>query len=188
MQTPKSSKSISSEVPRKVSPRAARSLKLNTAEFSSASSLNHGTRTPKERSPKVAERKSPRSPVCEKKRPSRVSELESQISQLKDDLRKVKDQLIVSESSKTEAEADAEEVKKQLAAVSSKLEEYQKQLEEVLASKEAHVVELQDIAEPEKDQARQSQLEAVQKQRSVDSAALASALMKFRGSISNLQW
>ncbi|GAB4825402.1 hypothetical protein Ancab_008275 [Ancistrocladus abbreviatus] len=177
MQTPRS-RTGSSEVHQKVSPRTARPLKLSSPELSSASSSSiRVSRTPKDRSPKVADRISPRSPVSvsEKKRPSRMSELESQISQLQDDLKKVKDQLVVSESSKKEAQADAKEVKRQLSEVSSKLDESQKQLSEVFASKEAHLVELQNISD-EKDQAWQSQLEAVQKQQSVDSAALASAL------------
>ncbi|GAB4859242.1 hypothetical protein Ancab_010702 [Ancistrocladus abbreviatus] len=176
MQTPKA-RTASSEVPQKVSPRTARALKLNSPEISSTSSSNHAFRTSKDRSPKVAERRSPRSPVSvsEKKRPSRVSELESQISQLRDDLKKVKDQLVASESSKKEAQADAEEVNKQLAEVSAKYDESQRQLSEMFASKEAHLVELQNISD-EKDQAWQSQLDTIQKQWSVDSAALASAL------------
>ncbi|GAB2223260.1 hypothetical protein Droror1_Dr00017399 [Drosera rotundifolia] len=163
-----------SEVPPKVSPRATRPLKLNPPEFSTTSS-GFGSRTPKDWSPKVHDRKSPRSPVCERKRPSRLSELESQISQLQDDLKKVKDQLVASESSKRGAQANAEQAKKELLVVSSKLDESQKQLSELIASKESHVLELHSISE-EKDEAWKSQLEVIQKQHSVDSAALASAL------------
>ncbi|GAB2275063.1 hypothetical protein Dimus_009832 [Dionaea muscipula] len=174
MQNSKPSRSSSSEVAQKVSPRAARPLKLNPPEFCTASS-GLGNRTPKDRSPKVSDRRSPRSPICERKRPSRISELESQISQLQDDLIKVKDQLVASESSKIGAQANAEEVKKELVAVSSKLEESQKHLSELIASREAHVLELRSISE-EKDEAWKSRLETVQKQHSVDSAGLASAL------------
>ncbi|KAL9267832.1 Interactor of constitutive active ROPs 3-like protein [Drosera capensis] len=181
-----------SEVPPKVSPRATRPLKLNPPEFSTTSS-GFGNRTPKDWCPKVHDSKSPRSPVCEllcvyafdyllrfvddhqRKRPSRLSELESQISQLQDALKKVKDQLVDSESSKRGAQTNAEQAKKELLVVSSKLDESQKQLSELIASKEDHVLELRTISE-EKDEAWKSQLEVIQKQHSVDSAALASAL------------
>ncbi|KAK9279758.1 hypothetical protein L1049_013440 [Liquidambar formosana] len=176
MQTPKA-RSGSSEVPQRVSPRAVRQLKITGLESNSASSSNQASRTPNNRSPKVVERKSPRSPVSElqKKRPSKVSELESQISQLKEDLKKTKDQLSSSESWKMQAQQESEESKKQLLAMSSKLEESQQQLQELSTSEEARVIELQKISQ-EHDRAWQSELEAVQKQHSVDSAALASAM------------
>ncbi|KAK9279465.1 hypothetical protein L1049_013144 [Liquidambar formosana] len=176
MQTPKA-RSGSSEVPQRVSPRAVRQLKITGLESNSASSSNQASRTPNNRSPKVVERKSPRSPVSElqKKRPSKVSELESQISQLKEDLKKTKDQLSSSESWKMQAQQESEESKKQLLAMSSKLEESQQQLRELSTSEEARVIELQKISQ-EHVRAWQSELEAVQKQHSVDSAALASAM------------
>lgn len=55
---------VSLEVPLKISPQAVRQIKTTGLESDSASSSNH-TRTPKDRSPKVPERKSPRSPVSE---------------------------------------------------------------------------------------------------------------------------
>ncbi|XP_031280723.1 interactor of constitutive active ROPs 3-like isoform X1 [Pistacia vera] len=174
MQTPKT-RSGSSEVPLKVSPRAARQLNTTALESKSASSSSQTCRTPKERSPKVVERRTPRSPVAEKKRPSRISELESQISQLQEDLKKAKDQLSSSESCKNQAQQDAEDSKKQLLAMSSKLEESQKQLLELSASEEASHSELQKTSQ-EQDQSWQSELEGVQKQHLTDSAALASAL------------
>lgn len=58
--------------------------------------------------------------------------------------------------------------------LSSKLEESQQQLEDLSASEEARVIELQKISQ-DRDRAWQSELEAVQKHHSVDSAALASA-------------
>ncbi|XP_048324990.2 interactor of constitutive active ROPs 3 isoform X1 [Ziziphus jujuba] len=173
MQTPKA-RSGSSEAPTRVSPRVARQLRPTTLETDTASSSSQTTGTPKDRSPKVKERKSPRSPVPEKKRPSRISELESQISQLKEDLKKARDQLRSSEAWKKQAQQDAEESKKQLLALSSKLEESQQQLVELSASEEARVIELQKISQ-DRDRAWQSELEAVQKHHSVDSAALASA-------------
>ncbi|XP_061363187.1 interactor of constitutive active ROPs 3 [Gastrolobium bilobum] len=175
MQTPKT-RSGSSEVPQKVSPRAVRQLRTTTAlDIDSVSSLSQANKISKEKSPKVTDRRSPRSPVPERKRPSRISELESQISQLQDDLKKVKDQLILSESCKKQAQQEAEESKEQLLALSAKLEESQKQFLELCASGEARVIELQKITE-EHDMAWQSELESSQKQHSVDSAALSSAM------------
>ncbi|EOY33114.1 ROP interactive partner 5 isoform 2 [Theobroma cacao] len=174
MQTPKA-RNGSSEVPQRVSPRAVRQLRPTTLETEAVSSSNPATRPSKEKSPKVVERRSPRSPASEKKRPSRISELEIQISQLQEELKKAKDQLSSSESCKKQAQQDAEESKKQLLAMSAKLEESQKQLLELSASEEPRVVELQKISQ-ERDQAWQSELEAVQKQHSLDSAALVSAV------------
>lgn len=171
MQNPKS-RSSSSEAPHKISPRS-RSPKLNPLELSSESA-GPGNRTPKDGSSKVSDRRSPRSPVCERKRSSRVSELESQISLLQDELKKVKDQLITSESSKNSAQENEEEVKNELLLVSSKLEESQNQLSALANSKEAHIAELRNIAD-EKDEVWKSQLEAVQKQHAADAASLASA-------------
>ncbi|KAI7997093.1 hypothetical protein LOK49_LG10G01814 [Camellia lanceoleosa] len=140
-------------------------------------SPNPESRTPKGRSPKVAERKSPRSPVPElqKKRPSKLSELESQLAQLQEELKKAKDQLSSSESWKKQAQQEAEEAKKQLAAMSAKLDESQQQLMELCASEEDRVQELRKISQ-DRDRAWQSELEAVQKQHSMDSTALSSAI------------
>lgn len=173
MQTPKARTGL--EVPQRVSPRAVRQLKTATLEADSATSSNQATRTPKERSPKVVERRSPRSPLSEKKRPSRISELESQISQLQEELKKTKDQLNFSESCKNKALQDAEESKKQLCDISSKLDDSQERILELSASEDSHVTEFRGVSE-ERERALQSELEVIQKQRSVDSAALASAL------------
>lgn len=113
--------------------------------------------------------------LLQKKRPSRISELETQVSHLQEELKKAKDQLSSSELWKQQSQQDAEESKNKLLAVSSELEESQLQLQELSASEEARVVELQKISK-ERDQAWQSELEAVQRQNSVDSAALASAM------------
>ncbi|XP_048234084.1 interactor of constitutive active ROPs 3 isoform X1 [Ricinus communis] len=172
------SRSGSSEALQKVRPQAVRQLKTTGLEFDSASSSNQ-TRTPKDRSPKVVDRRSPRSPVTEKKRPSRISELESQVSHLQEELKRAKDQLSLSESWKKEAVEDAEESKKKLLAISSKLEESQKQLLEFSASEEARVIDLQKVTQ-EQDQAWQSELEATKQQHPVDSAALASALSEIQ--------
>ncbi|XP_004505951.1 interactor of constitutive active ROPs 3 [Cicer arietinum] len=180
MQTPKT-RSGSSEVPHKVSPRSIRQLKTTTrldidsVSSSSSSSQANNTKISKERSPKVIDRRSPRSPVPERKRPSRISELESQISQLQDELKKVKDQLILSESSKKKSQQDAEESKEKLLTLSAKLEESQNQYIELVATGEARDVELQ-IIEEERGRAWQSELESSQQHLSVDSTALASAV------------
>ncbi|KAF2321863.1 hypothetical protein GH714_003211 [Hevea brasiliensis] len=172
------SRSGSSEAPQKVRPGAVRQLKTTGLESDSSSPSNQ-LRTPKDRTPKAIDRRSPRSPVTEKKRPSRISELESQISQLHEELSKAKDQLNLSESWKKEALQDAEESKKQLLAISTKLEESQKQLQELSISEEARGVEIQKISE-ERDRAWQSELEAIQHQHLVDSAALGSALSEIQ--------
>ena len=101
--------------------------------------------------------------------------METQVSHLQEELKKAKDQLSSSELWKQQSQQDAEESKNKLLAVSSELEESQLQLQELSASEEARVVELQKISK-ERDQAWQSELEAVQRQNSVDSAALASAM------------
>ncbi|KAK1586288.1 hypothetical protein Q3G72_000856 [Acer saccharum] len=170
-------RSGSSEAPQKVSPRPVRQLNTSALETKSASPSNQTIRTPKDKSPKVVERRSPRSPVAvsEKKRPSKISELEARVSQLQEDLKKANDQLSSSESWKKLAQQDAEDSKKQLSAMSSKLEESQKQLLELSTSEEARVIELQKISQ-ERDQAWQSELEAIQKQHSIDSAALVAAV------------
>ncbi|KAK8467843.1 hypothetical protein PHAVU_007G163800 [Phaseolus vulgaris] len=176
MQTPKS-RAGTSEVPRKcpASPQTARKLKTPSSDTDSVSSSpKPGSKTPKNKSPKVTERKSPRSPISEK-RPSRVQELESQLALLEEDLRKTKDQLNSSESWKKRAQQETEEAKKQLLAMSKELEESQQQLLELSASEEERLQELRKISQ-DRDRAWQSELEAVQKQHSMDSTALVSAM------------
>ncbi|KAL0336871.1 UNVERIFIED_CONTAM: Interactor of constitutive active ROPs 2, chloroplastic [Sesamum calycinum] len=154
MQTPKS-RPGSLDVPQKLSPatpRTGRKLKTLGSDSDSMASP---------------------SPV--KKKPSRASELEPQLAQLQEELKKAKDQLSSSESCKRRAQQEAEETKKQLAAMSAKLEETQKQLKELSDSEEARVQELRKISQ-DRDRVWQSELEAVQKQHSMDCAAMASAL------------
>lgn len=176
MQTPKA-RTSSSELPQKTSPttRTARKLKTPGSEADSVSSPNSANRMSKERSPKVVDRRSPRSPATEKKRPTKVTELETQLTQLQEELKKAKDQLTSSESWKKKAQQEAEEAKKQLAAMSLNLKESEKQLQELSDCEEARVQELRKISQ-DRDRAWQSELEAVQKQHSMDSAALASAM------------
>ncbi|KAK6926839.1 hypothetical protein RJ641_008558, partial [Dillenia turbinata] len=167
------------EVPQRISPRAVRQLKHSGPEADSSSPSNQSSRATKDRSPKITERRSPRSPVTEKKRLSRVSELESQISQLQEDLKKVKDQLSSSESCKRQAQQEVEDSKKQHLAMSSKVEETQKQLQELSASEESRLIEIQKVSQ-ERDKAWQSELQALQQQHSNDLAALASAFTEIQ--------
>ncbi|KAL3839626.1 hypothetical protein ACJIZ3_024217 [Penstemon smallii] len=178
MQTPTKLRPGSLDVPQKQfasTPRTARKLKTPESNSDSVSSPNTVSKTPKDRSPKVVDRRSPQSPAIEKKRPSRVSELEAQLAQLQEELKKAKDQLSSSESWKRKAQQEAEESQKQLAAMSSKHEDAQKELKELSDSEEARVQELHKISQ-ERDRAWQSDLEAIQKQHSMDSSALASAM------------
>ncbi|KAJ1398485.1 putative interactor of constitutive active ROPs 2, chloroplastic-like [Sesbania bispinosa] len=178
MQTPKA-RTGTSEVPQRKSPatsRTARKLKTPGSDSDSVSSSpNPASKTPKDRSPKVNERKSPQSPISEKKKTSRVQELESQLAQLEEDLKRTKEQLNSSESWKRKAQQEAEEAKKQLIAMSKELEESQQQLVEISASEEERLQELRKISQ-DRDRAWQSELEAVQKQQSMDSTALMSAM------------
>lgn len=101
--------------------------------------------------------------------------MESQLAQLQDELKKSKDLLSASESWKKKSQQEAEEAKKQLAAMSMKLEESEKQLQELSDSEEVRVHELRKISQ-DRDRAWQSELEALQKQHSMDSTALASSM------------
>ncbi|PQM41703.1 interactor of constitutive active ROPs 2 chloroplastic isoform X3 [Prunus yedoensis var. nudiflora] len=178
MQTPKANRIGSLEVPQRKSPatpRTSHQLKTPGSEPDSVSSPNVATRTPKNRSPKVIERRSPRSPAAEKKQPKRVSDLESQLSQLQEDLKRTKDQLNSSESLKRRFQQEAEEAKNQILAMSAKLEDSQQQLQELSTSEDARVQELRKLSQ-DRDRAWESELEAVKKQRSMDSTALASAI------------
>ncbi|KAL4578685.1 hypothetical protein LXL04_014814 [Taraxacum kok-saghyz] len=181
MQTPKTSTKTSSEGSRKISPRSissdtgqkssgrtARQLKTTGLEPNS-SSLNQPTiRTPKRTTPVIVARRSPQSPISEKKRPVRVAELETQISQLKDDLKNVKDELVSSESRKDQAKQDAEEARKQLLAMSSRLDESQKLLDRSYSDK-THGI--QDV-----DEVWISKLESAKKLHSADLDSLANVL------------
>lgn len=104
-----------------------------------------------------------------------MPELESQLTQLQDELKKAKEQLNSSETCKRRAQQEAEEARKQLLAMSAELEETQKQLNELFDSEESRVQELRKISQ-DRDREWQCELEAVQKQHSMDSNALASAL------------
>ncbi|KAL3829143.1 hypothetical protein ACJIZ3_017945 [Penstemon smallii] len=162
----KSPQSISSQVSQKVSPRVVRQLRTG-APYSDTSS-NQETKGPKEKSPKDIGRRSPRSPISEKKHPRKVGELESQISQLENDLKNVKDQLCYSETSKKQAQKEVGEANQKLLALSKKLEESQEQL----LDNKVHTAD---------------ETLATQTDQSHDSAALASALDEIKQLKSQLE-
>lgn len=186
MQTPKASMNASLEVSQRTSPsaqtslksspstnRTARQLKVAGSDSDSIASPKPSSKTLK-KSPKVLERGSPHSPITEKKRPAKLSELESQLTQLQDELKMARDQLSSSEGLKRQAQEEAEEAKKQLAAMSARLEESQQQLMEISTSEDARVQELRKLSH-DRDRAWQSELQAIQNQHSMDSAALTTA-------------
>ncbi|XP_073291769.1 interactor of constitutive active ROPs 3-like [Primulina huaijiensis] len=144
-----------------------------------ASSSNLTSKAPKERSPKVADHKSPRSPVSESKHPGKVSELEFQLCQLENDLKSVKDQLSFTEALKDEAWKAGEESNKQLLALSEKLEDSQNQLLDQSATEEVHKLVLREALEGH-DLALKYELETIQKQYSHYLSALASALKEIK--------
>ncbi|KAI3965110.1 hypothetical protein MKX01_014041 [Papaver californicum] len=165
------------EVTQRTSPtttRTARQLKMPGSEGDSPSP-NSVNRTQKERNLKIAERRSPRSPATEKKRPSKVTDMELQLAQLQDDLKKAKDQLGLCESQKKYAQQEAEEAHKRLKSLTSKLDESQRQLLELTSTEDDRLQELRQLSQ-ERDRAWQSELDALLKQHSLDSAALASAM------------
>ncbi|KAK7285091.1 hypothetical protein RJT34_19849 [Clitoria ternatea] len=179
MQTPRERAGASEVHKRKspVTPRTSRQLKTPNSDSDSVSSSPNpaSKKTPKDRSPKVIERRLSRSPISEKKRPSKIQELESQIALLQEDLKSVKDQFNSSESCRRKAQQEAEEAKKQVLALSKELEESHQQLSDLSATEEARLQELREISQ-DRDRAWQSELEAVQKHHALDSAALASAM------------
>ncbi|KAK9168937.1 hypothetical protein Syun_001077 [Stephania yunnanensis] len=169
---PNSSQSASRT--QKASPKAAekRQPKSPVVERRSPKCLVTELKSPQ--SP-VPERKSPRSPVPElKKRPSRLSELESQISKLQEELKSATVQLSSSESQKKTARKEAEEVKKQLADLTSKLGETENHLVKLSASQEDKLQEVHNISQ-EREKAWELELESARKQNVVDSAAMETA-------------
>ncbi|WOK95518.1 interactor of constitutive active ROPs 3-like isoform X1 [Canna indica] len=114
-----------------------------------------------------------------KKRSSRVTELELQIIQLQEELKKTRDQLKSTESWKRRAQQEAEDAKKQFLLMLMKLEDSKTQMVELSTAEDARIQELRKISQ-ERDRAWQSELEAIQNQHSVDSAALASAMSEIR--------
>ncbi|KAK1270899.1 hypothetical protein QJS04_geneDACA019684 [Acorus gramineus] len=170
MQTSKA-RSGPPEMSRKTSPSSSRTAR----QLKTPGSESPTKKTPTNRSPKGIERKSPCSPVSEKKRVSRVAELESEVVQLRENLKKAKDQLSSAESWKKLAQQEADDARKQLSSLAEKLENSQHQLLEFTASEDARLQELRKLSQ-ERDRAWQSELEAIQQQHLIDSTALSSAM------------
>ncbi|KAL6519391.1 hypothetical protein OROGR_018711 [Orobanche gracilis] len=181
MQTTKSRPS-SLNVPRKtspVTPRTESKLKSPGSDSDSLSCPSPVRKTPKDRSPNVVDQRSSRSPAAgevshQKKRTTKVSELEPQLARLQDELKRANDQLISSESCKKKAQHEADEAKIRFAAVLTELNKTRERLNELSDSEDARIEELRSLSH-DRDKAWQSELEAVQKQHSMDRAALASA-------------
>lgn len=157
MQTPKA-RNVTLEVPLKASSKTGRQVKMPPGPDSDSVPVK---RTPKKVSPRATDRKSPTSPA-------------SELTHLQEELKKTKELLNSSESLKKQVQQEAELVKRQLAATSNMLEESQKQLLELSASEDGRILELRKLSH-DRDRAWQSELEALQKQHTTDSSALAFA-------------
>lgn len=94
---------------------------------------------------------------------------------MEEELKKVKDELITSELTKKRIQQEAEEARKQLILLSEKLNETESQLAESSSLDDSRIFELRKLSQ-ERDRAWQNELEAMQKQHSVDSVALATAM------------
>ncbi|MQL70784.1 hypothetical protein Taro_003147 [Colocasia esculenta] len=179
MQTSKA-RSGSSEVPQKTSPRTPRTTrqpKVALPESDSATSRRSTSRTPTEKSSPKPIWKTPKSPASEKKRVSRVSELEAQLIQAQEDLKKTKELLSSCESCKKQALEEVDDAKKQYSTMAADLEDAKRQLLELSGSEGPE--ELQKLPQ-ECERALQLKLEALQKQNSVDAADLASAMSEIQ--------
>ena len=121
----------------------------------------------------------------QKKRPAKLSELQSQLAELQNELKRTKDLLISSEAAKRNAQQEAEQAKRQIASMSAMVEDYQHQLLELSSTEDTRVQELRRLSQ-ERDRAWQSELEAIQNQHSMDSAALTAArneIQKLKGQL-----
>ncbi|KAI7755512.1 hypothetical protein M8C21_031686, partial [Ambrosia artemisiifolia] len=117
-------------------------------------STGSGTK-PKSPVPKAVDNRWQRSPTSEKKRVTKAPELETQIARLQEELKKTKSQLIEAESCTNQARLEANEAKKELAAMSAKLNE-------MWACEESKIQELRKISQ-DRDRAWEAELKAVQK-------------------------
>ncbi|XP_068665640.1 interactor of constitutive active ROPs 4-like isoform X2 [Aristolochia californica] len=98
-------RSRSSEMPQRLSPRVPLQLRTSSSE----SDGHHPANRPVvDRRPKLGDRRSPHAPVTEKKRGTRIADLEARLSQTQEELKKVKEQLATSEAAKKEAQQEPE--------------------------------------------------------------------------------
>ncbi|XP_020578880.1 interactor of constitutive active ROPs 2, chloroplastic-like [Phalaenopsis equestris] len=171
-------KNGSSKVPVKTSPttpKSSRASKTSRSEIDPAASKITPSNSSTERSPKIIDRRSPKSPDIEKRRLSRSSELKSEFALLQEELKKMKEHLSSSESSKQQLQQEADEAERKLIAKSEKFEESQLQLLVLSTAEENRLEELREVSQ-ERDKAWQKELEALQKQHSVVSTALSATM------------
>ncbi|XP_010919906.1 interactor of constitutive active ROPs 4 [Elaeis guineensis] len=107
-------RSRGSEMPQRQSPRAP--LHLKTTACSEANGVH---RHMVDRSPKLEDRRSPRSPLHEKKRGTRVADLETKLTRAQEELKKLREQLASTEAAKKEAQEALEEAKKRIPAAAT---------------------------------------------------------------------
>lgn len=113
--------------------------------------------------------------MWQRKRPSKLNELEHQINHLQEDLKKAKEQIASSETQKKQAQLQAEEFKEKLVTLTGKHEETELRLKELSESEDVRVEEFRMI-EQECDKTWKSELEALRKKQADDSTALFSAM------------
>lgn len=98
-------------MPQRLSPRGPHPLRTSTSD---SDPLHHRSTT--ERSPKLADRRSPRGaqtdPISQKKLGTRIADLECQLGQAQEELRILKDQLASAEAAKKEAQEELEKKSK----------------------------------------------------------------------------
>nr|XP_010911053.2 interactor of constitutive active ROPs 4 [Elaeis guineensis] len=104
----------SAEMPQRQSPRTPLHLKATAC-----SEANGVHRHSVDRSPKLEDRRSPRSTLHEKKRGTRVADLETKFRRAQEELKKLREQLASTESAKKEAQEALEEAKKRIPAVAT---------------------------------------------------------------------
>ena len=99
------------EMPQRQSPRGPHPLRTSSSD---SDPLHHRPTT--ERSPKLADRRSPRSAqadsLSQKKLGTRIADLESQLGQAQQELKILKDQLVSAETAKKEAQEELEKKSK----------------------------------------------------------------------------
>ncbi|XP_058101077.1 interactor of constitutive active ROPs 1-like [Magnolia sinica] len=109
-------RSRGSEIPERRSPRVPLQLRTSSSESDGVHS-SMTNRPTVDRSPKLSsDRRSPRNPIAEKKRGTRISDLETQLGQAQEELKKLKEQLASSEAAKKEVQEELENTKKQIPA------------------------------------------------------------------------
>ncbi|XP_018682781.2 interactor of constitutive active ROPs 1 isoform X2 [Musa acuminata AAA Group] len=148
-----------SDLHQQQSPRAP--LHLKTSVISEANILH---RMVVDRSPKLEDGRSPRSPLHEKKRSTRVADLETKLSKAQEELKKLRDQLGSAEVAKVDAEQALEKAKKQVFSVNRNSElDKQKPLPQ----------ESEPASEPKPQPAPKSEVEDVSSSTASDVSTLA---------------